>query len=204
MKFNFVNDFQKKVLESKYCHTKESGEKETFDEAIDRVAKSVNIYDSTLSEEMIEKTKLYITQKDFSPAGGVWRAAGAKTKKISAVNCTTMEVVKDSIEDIFGSISIWSRIASYGQGNGIDISGLRPRGAKTHNCAHTSTGAVSFLQNYDSSMQVIGAENRRGATKPDMWIYHPDSPEFIRCKNDITKQHHRRELRHQWRWALPG
>src|SRR4051812_5584185 len=131
---------------------------------------------------MIEKTIQYISNKDFSPAGGPWRAAGNPTHKISAVNCTTQEPVNDSIGDIFESIKWWSIIASYGQGNGIDISGLRPRGARTNNCAKSSTGAVSFLTCYDASMQVIGAENRRGATKPDIWIYHPDSEEYTSCK----------------------
>lgn len=193
IKFKFTSEIYRSIIENKYClslnnNSKNIAKKETFEEAIFRVAKEVNQYDSALNEQMTKKTIEYIMNKDFSPAGGIWRAAGNPSNKISYVNCTTQPPVKDSIENIFGeSIMIWSRIASYGQGNGIDISGLRPRGAKTNNCAQTSSGAVSFLLNYDASMQVIGAENRRGATKPDIWIYHPDSEEFISCKSNITK-----------------
>ncbi|WP_158996484.1 TSCPD domain-containing protein [Pigmentibacter ruber] len=193
LKYEFSSDIYKNIIEAKYCHEKlnektKKIEKETFQEAIERVAHEVNKYDKKYYSIMKSKTIEYICKKDFSPAGGIWRAAGNINLKISYVNCTTQEPVNDSIEDIFGeSLKNWSRIASYGQGNGIDISGLRPRGAQTHNCAKTSTGAVSFLTVYDSAMQIIGAENRRGATKPDLWIYHPDSPEFISCKSDVTK-----------------
>lgn len=192
-KYAFISNVFKNILESKYCqenidHITGQRKKETFQEAIYRVAHEVNKYDKNKYHEMKDKTIKYINNKDFSPAGGIWRAAGNKSTKVSFVNCTTQEPVKDSIEDIFGdSLKNWSRIASYGQGNGIDISGLRPRGAETNNCAKSSTGAVSFLTIYDSAMQVIGAENRRGATKPDIWIYHPDSPEFISCKSDTSK-----------------
>ncbi len=191
--YEFISDMYKSILEAKYCQEKidpikNEIKKETFHEAINRVAHEVNKYDTANYQEMKNKTIEYINNKDFSPAGGIWRAAGNKSNKVSYVNCTTQEPVKDSIENIFGeSLKNWSRIASYGQGNGIDISGLRPRGAITNNCAKFSTGAVSFLTVYDSAMQVIGAENRRGATKPDIWIYHPDSPEFISCKADISK-----------------
>jgi len=184
--YKFLSSLQQSVIEAKYCLSK-NNVKETFDEAILRVAQNVNKYDTAQESEMVKKTIEYISNKDFSPAGGIWRAAGNPVTKISYVNCTTQYPVKDSIEDIWDSIKLWSRIASYGQGNGIDISGLRPRGANTYNCAKTSTGAVSFLSNYDASMQTIGAENRRGATKPDMWGYHPDVQEFISCKQDTKK-----------------
>ncbi|APJ02819.1 hypothetical protein [Silvanigrella aquatica] len=193
IKYEFISDIYKSIIENKYCleskdQQTQLGIKEDFNEAIARVAQEINKYDTLKKEEMTKRTIQYITDKDFSPAGGIWRAAGNSTQKISYVNCTTQPPVKDSIENIFGeSLMIWSRIASYGQGNGIDISGLRPRGSQTNNCGKTSSGAVSFLLNYDAAMQVIGAENRRGATKPDIWIYHPDSPEFISCKADISK-----------------
>lgn len=184
--FKFISEFQTKVITSKYCHTR-NNVKESFNEAIERIADNVNKYDTNKFLEMRNKTVQYISNAEFSPAGGIWRAAGNSHRKISYVNCTTQEPVKDSIEDIFQSIAWWSRIASYGQGNGIDISGLRPRGTDVHNCAKSSTGAVSFLTCYDASMQVIGAENRRGATKPDIWYSHPDSQEYTTCKKDITK-----------------
>lgn len=186
-KFEYLNPFQKSILETKYCHEKNS-RRETMEQAINRVAEHVNKFDPLMKEEMTEKTIEFLMKQEFSPAGGIWRAAGNPVRKVSAVNCTTQSPVRDSIEDIWDSIKWWSRIASYGQGNGIDISGLRPRGSKTANCAKTSTGAVSFLKNYHSSMETIGAENRRGATKPDIWIYHPDSQEFISCKDINTKE----------------
>ncbi|WP_186645416.1 TSCPD domain-containing protein [Fluviispira vulneris] len=191
--FQFTSELYKNIIENKYCFEIEDTltnekRKEKFPEAIQRVAYEVNKYDISAFEEMQQKTIQYIHAKDFSPAGGIWRAAGNKSHKISYVNCTTQAPIKDSIEEIFAhSLTHWSRIASYGQGNGIDISGLRPRGARTHNCARVSTGAVSFLSIFDAAMQVIGAENRRGATKPDIWIYHPDVEEFITCKSDITQ-----------------
>lgn len=186
-KFVFTSKYQEDIINSKYTFTKSDGTKEKFDDAIFRVAFNVNKYDPARGAEMTQKTIDYTTEGSFSLAGGSYRAAGNPVRRVSAVNCTTQPPVKDSIEDIWDSIAIWSRIASYGQGNGTDISGLRPRGSKTSNCAKSSTGAVSFLTPFDSSMQVIGAENRRGATKPDIWIYHPDSEEYTTCKADTTK-----------------
>ena len=183
MEYKFSSETSRKILEKKYLLPNET----SFEDAIKRVAKEVNKYDNAKQQEMEQKTLEYLHNKEFSPAGGIWRAAGNPNTKVSYVNCTTQNPVKDSIKEIGDSITNWGVIASYGQGNGIDISGLRPRGSPTNNTAKTSTGAVSFLQMYDSSMQVIGAENRRGATKPDIWIYHPDSEEFITCKNDIKK-----------------
>lgn len=183
MKYNFTSEISKNIINTKYLHQNETD----FNQAIERVAKEVNKYDKIKQKEMEEKTKEYISNKEFSPAGGIYRAAGNPNRNVSYVNCTTQDPVEDSIKSIGESITNWSTIAAYGQGNGIDISGLRPRGTKTSNTAKTSTGSVSFLQLYDSAMQVIGAENRRGATKPDIWIYHPDSEEFITCKSDIKK-----------------
>jgi ribonucleoside-diphosphate reductase alpha chain len=182
--FKFLSDLHKAIVTTKYCH-----QDEDFNSTIKRVATEVNKYEPTpeLREMMRNKTIEYIHNRDFSPAGGSYRAAGNPIENVSFVNCTTQEPVKDSIEDIWESIKRWSKIASFGQGNGVDISGLRPKGTPTRNCARTSTGSVSFLGGYDSAMQVIGAENRRGATKVDTRVAHPDAEEFIDVKADITK-----------------
>jgi ribonucleotide reductase alpha subunit len=132
-KYEFISELYKNILESKYCleltdPNKNKVYKENFQDAIYRVAHEVNKYDKNKFAEMKQKTIQFISNKDFSPAGGIWRAAGNPSSKVSFVNCTTQAPVKDSIENIFGeSLMNWSRIASYGQGNGIDISGLRPR-----------------------------------------------------------------------------
>lgn len=182
MKYKFQGSMHEAVLKKKYVH---AGEK-SFDEVIRRVAIEVNKYDPD-SETMSKKTTKYITQKDFSPAGGIWRAAGSSKKNVSAVNCTTQNRPGDSIKSLGESWTNWAKIAAHGQGNGIDLSTLRPAESEVNNCSKTSTGAVSFMHVYDAVLSVISQDGRRGATKPDLWIYHPDALAFINAKNDITK-----------------
>ncbi|HZJ98996.1 MAG TPA: hypothetical protein VFC79_03265 [Tissierellaceae bacterium] len=67
------------------------------------------------------------------------------------------------------------------------MSKLRPRGAKVNNASKTSTGAVSFMQIFDSVGSVIGAEGRRAALLIMLDAMHEDVSEFITVKSDTNK-----------------
>lgn len=70
---------------------------------------------------------------------------------------------------------------------GIDLSKLRPAGAFVNNAAVTSTGAASFMEGYSAINNEVAMNNRRGALMITLSIVHPDSPEFIEKKQDLTK-----------------
>lgn len=102
-------------------------------------------------------------------------------------NCYIMSSVNDSLDDIYESNKQIAKIFKSGGGIGINLSKLRPNGAKTNNAARTSTGAVSFMHLYNATGSIIGFHGRRGATLIGLDISHPDIEEFIdlRSKYDM-------------------
>ena len=72
-------------------------------------------------------------------------------------------------------------------GVGIDISHLRPKGAKVTNAAKTSSGAVSFMNRFSNSTREVAQDGRRGALMISIDVRHPDSHLFIKAKEDRTK-----------------
>lgn len=133
--------------------------------------------------EMEAEAREYITKQWYIPAGGVRRASGNPNKNVSHINCTTLAPVEDNLESIFDSLYKWAKFSAFGQGEGIDISLLRPKGAKVHNSSKFSTGAVSFMYLYDAVLKVIAQQGRRGASLISIKDDHPDILDFIKVKD---------------------
>lgn len=72
-------------------------------------------------------------------------------------------------------------------GTGLSISNLRPKGAKVNNSAKTSSGAVSFLELFNSTGDVIGQNGRRAAIMVMLDCSHPDLYEFLKIKQTNHK-----------------
>ena len=124
--------------------------------------------------------KRLIKEKKFLFGGRILSNRGIPTNG-SLSNCYVLSV-EDSIEDIYKCCSEMARTYSYGGGVGIDISKLRPRGAKVNNSAKTTSGAVSFMKTFDTVTSVIGQNGRRAALMISMDVNHPDIEEFIDIK----------------------
>jgi len=178
MQFN--STFARSIFCSKYLLDSETEP----DQAVERLDREIsNVY-----PELKNKTIKYVSKGYFVPAGGTWRAIGNPSRKVSAINCTTLYPPKDNLESIFQeSIYQWAKFAAYGQGNGIDISNLRPENARVHNTARTSTGAVSFMSIYDAVLQLIAQHGRRGATLISLKDNHPDFRKFCIVKDGKGK-----------------
>lgn len=101
--------------------------------------------------------KRLIKEKKFLPGGRILANRGLDKKgvKSSLSNCYVL-AVDDSIESIYKTCADMARTYSYGGGVGIDISKLRPRGAKVNNTAKETTGAVSFMPTFDTVTGTIG------------------------------------------------
>lgn len=164
-----MTDLQRDVYEKKYRY-----DKETFDEFINRVSGG---------NEQLAKL---IRNKDFLFGGRILAGRGID-RNVSLANCTTLPAIEDNIESIFETAKQLARMYSYGNGVGIDISKLRHRGAKVNNASKTSTGAVSFMEIFDSVGNVIGAEGRRAALLIMLDAMHKDIEEFITVKSDTNK-----------------
>lgn len=148
---------------------------ETFDEWLDRV-----------SGKNSEVRQLIIDKK-FLPAGRILSNRGIDDEKCSLSNCYVITPPDDSIESIYQTCSKLARTYSYGGGCGIDISNLAPEGAKVHNQAKATSGAVSFMDTFSQVTEQIGQNGRRGALMISISDTHPDLEKFITIKSDLNK-----------------
>ena len=149
---------------------------ETFDEWLDRVSNGD------------EELKQLIIDKKFLFGGRILANRGLHKlgKKVTYSNCYVLDT-NDSIEDIYKSCSDLARTFSYGGGVGVDISTLRPKGAKVNNSARITTGACSFMDTFSQVTETIGQNGRRGALMLSMDINHPDIEEFVDIKTDLDR-----------------
>ncbi len=171
----FETEMSKNIFKSKYMLPNET---ETW-QPKKRVLSVVADYYPELIPELDEA----ITKKWVGLAGGIWRSAKNPYKNVSCINCTTLDQPEDNIESINEAWYWWAKFAAVGQGEGVDLSKLRPRGAVVHNSSNESTGAVSFMRTFDGVLSVIAQQGRRGASLISLNITHPDIPEFITVKD---------------------
>lgn len=151
---------------------------ETFDEWLDRVSGNN------------EAIKALIIEKKFIPGGRILSNRGITDTRVTYSNCYVITPPEDNIESIFESRKKLARTYSYGGGCGIDLSKLAPAGAKVHNQAEKTTGAVSFMQGYSQTTEEIGQAGRRGALMISLDCHHPDLLDFIDAKTSpdaVTK-----------------
>lgn len=165
------NELGQIIWEKKYRYNNE-----TLDEWFDRVSNGN------------EDIKRLIIDKKFLFGGRILsnRNLDRYGIKTTLSNCYVLSV-DDNIESIYSSCADIARTYSYGGGVGIDISKLRPRGAKVHNSAKETTGAVSFMKTFDTVTGTIGQNGRRGALMISMDVRHPDIREFIDVKRNTTE-----------------
>ena len=150
-------------------------EDETFEEFLDRISNGN------------KEIRQLIKEKKFIFGGRILASRGVKNKKASLSNCYVIEPPQDNIESIFACASKLARTYSYGGGCGIDLSNLRPNGARVHNAAKTTCGPVGFMDLFSQTTETIGQAGRRGALMISLSINHPDIEEFINCKTDLSR-----------------
>lgn len=124
----------------------------------------------------------WLADGTFCFGGRTLYMAGRPEVKASSSNCYIMPMPEDDIESIYKSNAEMARIFSRGGGAGVNISKLRPRGAKVRNAAETSTGAVSFLELFNTTGNIIGARGRRAAEMVVLNCDHPDVLELLDVK----------------------
>jgi ribonucleoside-diphosphate reductase alpha chain len=130
-----------------------------------------------------------ILNKEFIFAGRILsnRGLAIDGKKLTYSNCYVLSPPEDNLESIFDTAKELARTFSYGGGCGVDVSKLRPNGSKVNNAAKDTSGAVSFMDLYSLTTEIIGQKGRRGALMLSMDVSHPDIIEFIRLKSNLDK-----------------
>ena len=167
-----MNELQSDIWSNKYQYNNES-----FEEWIERVSNGN------------KKIAKLIEEKKFLFAGRILANRGLPKHgvKVTYSNCYVLQPPQDTLESIFDTAKGLARTFSYGGGVGIDISKLRPNGAKVNNSAKTTTGAVSFMDLFSMTTGLIGQRGRRGALMISMDVNHPDIEEFIDIKTDLGR-----------------
>lgn len=148
---------------------------ETFDQWLDRVSNNNS------------DVRHAILDKKFIPGGRILSNRGIKNTRVTYSNCYVVTPPEDSLESIYESRTKLARTYSYGGGCGIDISNLAPAGAKVHNQAEKTSGAVSFMEGYSMTTEEIGQNGRRGALMISLDCHHPDLMDFIDIKTKEGK-----------------
>ena len=159
-------------------HNKYKHNNETFDAWLNRVSGGN------------EQVKQLIIEKKFLPGGRILSNRGVTDSKVTYSNCYVISPPEDNIESIYDCCKNLARTYSYGGGCGIDISKLAPAGAKVHNQARSTSGAVSFMETFSQVTAQIGQNGRRGALMISIDCHHPDLLEFIDIKtkpDSVTK-----------------
>ena len=166
-----LSELGENIWKNKYQYNNE-----TFENWLDRVSNGD------------KEVKRLIKDKKFLFGGRILSNRGLDKigKKVTYSNCYVLPQVDDSIEGIYKTCSDLARTFSYGGGVGIDISKLRPKGAKVNNAAKTTTGACSFMNTFSDVTETIGQNGRRGALMISIDINHPDIEDFIDIKTDLN------------------
>lgn len=149
---------------------------ETFDQWLDRVSGGD------------KDVRRLIAERKFLFGGRILSNRNLQDEeRVTYSNCYVVSPPEDNLESIYQTCSNLARTYSYGGGCGIDISKLAPAGAHVRNQAKSTSGAVSFMDTFSQVTHQIGQHGRRGALMISIDARHPDLPEFISIKNDLTK-----------------
>jgi ribonucleoside-diphosphate reductase alpha chain len=169
------DELRNKVWAEKYKAPTDNSPDDTFK----RVSKAI------MGIDYLEYYKIMKDLK-FIPGGRILAGAGMEGN-LTLANCYVIPIKDDSIEAIFDCAKEAAETYKTGGGVGIDISCLRPQGAKVNNAARTSSGSISFMEIYDKITEIIGGKHRRGALILCEHVSHPDIFKFISIKDDDNK-----------------
>jgi ribonucleoside-diphosphate reductase alpha chain len=122
---------------------------------------------------------------------GIWGGrnlyAIGRDGNITGSNCYVATDPEDSLEDIYRADYEIARTYSYGGGQGMNLSKIRPKGAKVNNSSNTTPGVMVFAEKFSHTTLNTQQESRRGALMLALNINHPDVIDFITAKLDLTK-----------------
>lgn len=155
-----------------------------------RVANGIAEMEKTpaLKKEWAEK--FYNTMKGFKfvPGGRILSGAGTGYQ-VTFFNCYVIPSPKDSRRGIMENIMHTVEIQSRAGGVGVNLSSLRPSGARVRKVNGTSSGPVNWASLYSTANHDVIQQggSRRGALMLMLHDWHPDVLEFIHVKEDLTK-----------------
>ena len=172
-KYWWLNEESEQVLNRGYLL-----KGETVEGAIDRITEAA--CKRLFKPELKEDFKELIERGWMSLSSPIWANMG--TKRGLPISCFNVHV-PDSVEQITHKVGEVIMQTKIGGGTSGYFGELRGRGAAITDNGKSS-GAVSFMKLFDTTMDVVSQGGvRRGAFAAYLDIDHPDIGEFLQIKN---------------------
>lgn len=190
MDTNFTG-IRKTVFTDRYALKNDKGEaiEQTPEEMWRRVAGAAALQEKKENRKVWEE-KFYDALRDFVlvPGGRILSGLGTGYK-VTFYNCFVIPSPHDSRGGILTTLSQMVEIMSRGGGVGINLSSLRPRGARVQKVNGFSSGPCNWAELFSVATKDIIQQggSRRGALMLMLWDWHPDIEEFITVKQDLAR-----------------
>jgi len=175
--YNF-NEIAKYILKSDYLL-----DNETPEDMFMRVSKVIASVEKTEEKREYWTNRFFTTIKEgyWIPATPFLMNAGVNNMFSS---CFVVGGLKDDLHSIFAVNERSAIITKMGGGIGLNISKLREKDAYITSTKGKSTGAISFMKVFNTTLDVVMQARRRGAGIIVMDVYHSDIESFITVKSD--------------------
>lgn len=186
-----LDSIRQKVFLDRYALKDKEGNllEHTPEEMWQRVARGIAKNEKPRLRKTWEDA-FYHVMEDFKfvPGGRILSGAGTNFQ-VTYFNCFVIPSPKDSRDGILESLKQLVEIQSRSGGVGLNLSSLRPRGARVRKVNGFSSGPVTWagLFSYATHDVVQQGGTRRGATMLMLHDWHPDVEEFITVKQDLSK-----------------
>ncbi|MBI2621435.1 MAG: adenosylcobalamin-dependent ribonucleoside-diphosphate reductase [Candidatus Levybacteria bacterium] len=186
-----LDGVRQKVFLDRYSLKDKEGKplEKTPDEMWRRVAKGIAGQEKKSLQKIWEK-KFYdaISGFKFLPGGRILAGAGTGFD-VTYFNCFVIPSPKDSRDGILDNLKIMIEIMARGGGVGINLSSLRPKGARVKKVNGFSSGPMNWAELYSLATKDIIQQggSRRGALMLMLHDWHPDIEEFITVKEDLRR-----------------
>jgi len=179
------------VFLDRYALKDESGKpiEKTPEEMWRRVAHAIaGVEKGKKRAEWEEKFYQAMENFTFIPGGRILSGAGTGYK-VTFYNCFVIPSPHDSRGGILNTLAQMVEIMSRGGGVGINLSSLRPRGARVKKVNGFSSGPCNWAELFSVATKDIIQQggSRRGALMLMLWDWHPDVEEFITVKQDLSR-----------------
>lgn len=182
---------RQKVFLDRYSLKSPAGDalEKTPDEMWKRVAKAIASVEKPKDRKKWEK-KFFDAMYDFKflPGGRILSGAGTGFE-VSYFNCFVIPNPPDSRGGIMENLTQMIEIMARAGGVGLNLSSLRPRGARVKKVNGFSSGPMNWAELYSLATKDIVQQggSRRGALMLMLHDWHPDIEEFITVKQDLSK-----------------
>ncbi|PJE63935.1 hypothetical protein COU89_00560, partial [Candidatus Roizmanbacteria bacterium CG10_big_fil_rev_8_21_14_0_10_45_7] len=186
-----LDGISQKVFLDRYSVKDKDGKpvEKTPQEMWKRIARGVARIETKDKKRKVEQ-EFYKAMDNFKYVPGGRILAGAGTGyDVTFYNCFVIPSPKDSRGGILETLKQMIEIMAHGGGVGINLSSLRPRGARVEKVNGFSSGPCNWAELFSLATKDIIQQggSRRGALMLMIWDWHPDVEEFITVKQDLSR-----------------